>query len=66
MVSIGAPYEPAHVEHNYDALVERILDEGEAPFLIGGKALTLGGTSSRTYARRICASGSAPCAGRCS
>ena len=41
VVSIGAPYEPAHVEHNYDALVERILDEGEAPFLIGGKALTL-------------------------
>jgi putative redox protein len=41
VVSIGAPYEPAHVEHNYDALVERILREGEAPFLIGGKALTL-------------------------
>jgi pimeloyl-ACP methyl ester carboxylesterase len=41
VVSIGAPYEPAHVEHNYDALVERIFAEGEAPFLIGGKALTL-------------------------
>ncbi len=41
VVSIGAPYEPAHVEHNYDALIERILEEGEAPFLIGGKALTL-------------------------
>jgi pimeloyl-ACP methyl ester carboxylesterase len=41
VVSIGAPYEPAHVEHNYDALVDRILREGEAPFLIGGKALTL-------------------------
>ena len=41
VVSIGSPYEPAHVEHNYDALVERIMDEGEAPFLIGGKALTL-------------------------
>ena len=41
VVSIGAPYEPAHVEHNYDALVQRIMDEGEAPFLIGGKALTL-------------------------
>jgi pimeloyl-ACP methyl ester carboxylesterase len=36
--SIGAPYEPGHVEHNYDALVERILADGEAPFLIGGKA----------------------------
>ena len=41
VASIGAPYEPAHVEHTYDALVERILADGEAPFLIGGKALTL-------------------------
>jgi alpha-beta hydrolase superfamily lysophospholipase len=41
VASIGAPYEPAHVEHNYDALVDRILAEGEAQFLIGGKALTL-------------------------
>ncbi len=41
VASIGAPYDPGHVEHNYDALVERILADGEAPFLIGGKALTL-------------------------
>ena len=41
VASIGAPYEPGHVEHNYDALVERIIAEGEAPFLIGGKALVL-------------------------
>ena len=41
VASIGAPYEPAHVEHNYDALVDRCLADGEAPFLIGGKALTL-------------------------
>jgi putative redox protein len=41
VVSIGAPYEPSHVEHNYDALVDRIMSEGEAPFLIGGRALTL-------------------------
>ena len=41
VASIGAPYEPGHVEHNYDALVERALADGEAPFLIGGKALTL-------------------------
>jgi alpha-beta hydrolase superfamily lysophospholipase len=41
VTSIGAPYEPAHVEHNYDALVDRILAEGEAPFPVGGKALTL-------------------------
>ncbi len=41
VVSIGAPYEPGHVENIYDALVERVIAEGEAPFLIGGKALTL-------------------------
>ena len=41
VASIGAPYQPGHVEHNYDALVERIIADGEQPFLIGGKALTL-------------------------
>ncbi|ANS79387.1 OsmC-like family protein [Serinicoccus hydrothermalis] len=41
VASVGAPYEPSHVEHNYDALMERIMGEGEAPFLVGGKALTL-------------------------
>ena len=41
VASIGAPYEPSHVENNYDALVARIEADGEAPFLAGGKALTL-------------------------
>lgn len=41
VASIGAPYQPAHVEHIYDALVQRIEDEGEASLRIGGKALTL-------------------------
>src|SRR3954471_17252477 len=41
VVSIGAPYQPAHGGHTYDALVQTIMDEGEAPFLIGGRALTL-------------------------
>jgi len=41
VASIGAPYEPGHVERNYDALLARIEAEGEAPFLAGGKALTL-------------------------
>lgn len=41
VTSIGAPYQPAHVEHHYDALVDRIMEDGEAPFLIGGRALTL-------------------------
>ncbi|MGE2730721.1 alpha/beta hydrolase family protein [Mycolicibacterium vaccae] len=41
VVSICAPCEPAHVERVYDNLVDRIEEEGEAPLLIGGKALTL-------------------------
>ena len=41
VASIGAPFERAHVEHNYDALVQRIEEDGEATFLVGGKALTL-------------------------
>jgi putative redox protein len=41
VATIAAPYEPGHVEHHYDALLERILTQGEAPFLVGGKALTL-------------------------
>jgi alpha-beta hydrolase superfamily lysophospholipase len=41
VASVCSPYEPRHVEHNYDALVDRILAEGEALFLAGGKALTL-------------------------
>lgn len=41
VASIGAPYQPAHVENIYDALVDRIEKDGEAPFSIGGKALTL-------------------------
>lgn len=41
VATIAAPYEPAHVERIYDALVERIEEEGEAQFHIGGKALTL-------------------------
>ncbi len=41
VATIAAPYEPAHVERIYDAVVERIEEEGEAQFRIGGKALTL-------------------------
>lgn len=41
VVSVGAPYDPAHVERNYDALIHRIEADGEAPFPVGGKALTL-------------------------
>ncbi len=41
VVTIGAPAEPRHVERNYDALVDRVLAEGKAEWLIGGRALTL-------------------------
>jgi pimeloyl-ACP methyl ester carboxylesterase len=41
VVSIGAPVEPKHVEHNYDALVDRVMAEGKAEWLVGGRALTL-------------------------
>lgn len=41
VVTIGAPFEPSHVEHHYDALVDQVLAHGYAEWLIGGKALTL-------------------------
>jgi pimeloyl-ACP methyl ester carboxylesterase len=41
VVTIGAPVEPSHVEHNYDALVERVMAEGHAEWPVGGKALVL-------------------------
>jgi pimeloyl-ACP methyl ester carboxylesterase len=41
VVTIGAPIEPAHAELQYDALVDRVLEEGEAEWLVGGRALTL-------------------------
>lgn len=41
VASVAAPYQPAHVENIYDALVQRIEEEGEARLHIGGKALTL-------------------------
>ena len=59
VASIGAPYEPGHVEHNYDALVERILADGEATFLSAARRSPCAGTSSRTYAPSTCTSRSA-------
>ena len=41
VVSIAAPVEPAHVEHHYDALAQRAVVDGEATWLVGGRALTL-------------------------
>lgn len=41
VVTIGAPSEPAEIERHYDSVVERVLEEGTAPWLIGGRELTL-------------------------
>ncbi|WP_423802716.1 alpha/beta hydrolase family protein [Nocardioides currus] len=63
VASVGAPYDVRHVEHHYDALVERILAEGEAPFLVAARPSRSSGTSWRTCARPTSTSRSAPCAG---
>lgn len=41
VVTVGAPVEPSDVERHYDALVDRVLAEGQARWLVGGRALTL-------------------------
>lgn len=41
VATIAAPADPGHAEQQYDALVDRVLAEGEAEWLVGGKALTL-------------------------
>lgn len=41
VATVGAPYDPSHVEHQYDAVVARVLVDGEAPVRLGDKALTL-------------------------
>jgi putative redox protein len=41
VATIGAPVEPRHAEHNYDAVLGRVFDEGHAQWMVGGRALTL-------------------------
>lgn len=41
VVTIGAPFEPKNVERHYQALVDRVMADGHAEWLVGGKALTL-------------------------
>jgi putative redox protein len=33
--------DPAHAEHHYDAVVDRVLSEGSAEWMVGGRTLTL-------------------------
>jgi ABC-type glycerol-3-phosphate transport system substrate-binding protein len=41
VATVAAPYDPSHVEHQYDAVVERVMAEGEAPATFGNKTLTM-------------------------
>lgn len=41
VVTIGSPAEPADVERHYDAIVDRVLEEGSGTWEIGGRAMTL-------------------------
>ena len=41
VVTVGTPSDPRTVEHQYDAVVNRAVDDGHAQWLVGGRALTL-------------------------
>lgn len=41
VVTVAAPVDPRHVEKHYDAVVERVLTEGSAEWMVGGRTLTL-------------------------
>ena len=41
VATIGAPMDPSHAEQHYDAVVDRVLSEGSAEWMVGGRCLTL-------------------------
>ena len=41
VATVGAPMDPAHAEHHYDAVVDRVLSEGSAEWMVGGRTLTV-------------------------
>lgn len=41
VVTVGAPIDPVHAEKQYDAVIERVLAEGSAEWMVGGRTLTL-------------------------
>jgi alpha-beta hydrolase superfamily lysophospholipase len=41
VATIAAPVEPSHVEHHYEALIDRVIDEGRAEWKAGARAFTL-------------------------
>jgi putative redox protein len=41
VATVGAPMDPGHAEMQYDAVVDRVLSEGSAEWMAGGRTLTL-------------------------
>lgn len=41
VVTVGAPFDPAHAEKQYDAVVDCVLADGSAQWMAGGRTLTL-------------------------
>src|SRR6476619_7612054 len=41
VATIGAPMDPSHAEQHYDAVVDTVLSEGSAEWMVGGRCLTL-------------------------
>ena len=41
VVTVGAPFDPTHVERQYDAVIEQVYAEGSGQWMVGGKTLTL-------------------------
>src|ERR1700756_2443366 len=41
VVTVAAPIDPSHVEKHYDAVVDCVLSEGAAEWMVGGRTLTL-------------------------
>jgi len=41
VATVGAPYDPSHAELQYDAVVQRVLAEGQSDWMVGGRTFTL-------------------------
>ena len=41
VATVGAPMDPSHAEQQYDAVVDRVLSDGSAQWMVGGRCLTL-------------------------
>jgi len=42
VVTLGAPFDPDHVTHNFGGALEEILEKGKAEVHLGGRAITIG------------------------